>query len=191
MVEIFACRMDQRPQKKWEAKANLGGAQPSAPLAPSRASSGGGGPGVPPAPRPSPVDLRQHLLLDARLLLVRRVPAPPRVLREVVPDEMQLGGEQWAGTRRGEGTPALPPSCSPWGGNTAHLLLPAGVVLQGSLVVGPGAVRVVVGPLAEVVPDVKAAGEGAGGERGAARRGGAAPRGPAPTGSCSCCTRSR
>lgn len=47
MVEIFACRMDQRPQKKCEAKANLGGAQPSAPLAPNRASGEGGGGGRP------------------------------------------------------------------------------------------------------------------------------------------------
>lgn len=115
---------------------------------------------------PSPVDLGEHLLLDAGLLLVRGVPASPRVLREVVPDEMQLeGGQSWHCPARQtpasllEAPPSLgapPARCR--GPGQLYLLLPAGVVLQGSLEEGPGIVGVIVNPLTEVVADVEAPG---------------------------------
>lgn len=128
--------------------------------------------GLPSTPTcPSPTDLREHLLLDAGLLLVCGVPASPRVLREVMPDEMQLEegqsrlgrccrhcpGTARSGTPPVRHTPTRSTRCQ--GTGQLYLLLPAGVVLWGSLEEGPGIVGVVVNPFAEVVADVEAPGE--------------------------------
>lgn len=138
--------------------------------------------GPPTAPAcPSPVDLGEHLLLNARLLLVRGVPAPPRVLREVVPDEMQLEGDRAGRDVQHSPPPHLHPRehrCPLPRPGQLYLLLPAGVVLRGRLEEGPGVVGVVVNPLAEVVADVEAPGERGGEQSCPPARPRPAPRSP-------------